>query len=126
VLRDPPPVYGRLEGHDPPDTRNEEHPMAGLPEFEEHEHDALVHDHEHWHVTHNHRAMTGGFEHLSWHHAHEHDHPAVTHAHVPHENFEAEHADEAHDHDHGEPVRKRAAKKTAKKGTKKATERSAG
>jgi hypothetical protein len=44
----------------------------------------------------------------------------VTHSHVPHEDFEGEHADEAHDHDHGEPVKKRAPRKAAKKATKKA------
>jgi hypothetical protein len=90
------------------------------PDFEEHHHDAMVHDHEHWHVTHNYRALTGGFEHLSWKHSHEHDHAELTHSHVPHEDFEGEHADEAHDHDHGEPVKKRAPRKAAKKATKKA------
>ena len=109
--------------------------MADHPEFEEHTHDAMVHDHEHWHVTHNYRQMTGGFEHLSWKHSHTHDHAAVTHAHWPHEDFEAEHAGEAHDHDHDEPVKKRApattsatkrtAKKSAKKSTKKAAARKA-
>ena len=74
-------------------------------DFEQHQHDELVHDHEHWHVTHNYKA--GGFEHLSWKHSHAHDHPAVEHAHVPHEDFESEHVGEAHDHDHGEPVRAR-------------------
>ena len=100
--------------------------MADHPEFEEHTHDAMVHDHEHWHVTHNYRQMTGGFEHLSWKHSHEHDHAQVTHAHWPHEDFDAEHAGEAHDHDHDEPVKKRApAKKAAaRKSTKKATKTS--
>lgn len=105
--------------------------MAEMPQFEEHHHDAMVHDHEHWHVTHNFRAISGGFEHLSWKHAHEHDHAELTHSHVPHEDFDSEHADEAHDHDHGEPVKaaraprtrstkKAAAKKSAKKATKRA------
>lgn len=94
--------------------------------FEEHQHDAMVHDHEHWHVTHNFRRMTGGFEHLSWKHRHEHDHAAVTHAHFPHEDFEREHHDEAHDHDHREPVKDRAParKAAAKKSTKKAAAKS--
>lgn len=103
--------------------------MSEMPQFEEHHHPDAVHDHEHWHVTHNFRAMTGGFEHLSWKHSHEHDHAEVTHAHVPHEDFDKEHADEAHDHDHGEPVRKRqpesrtAKKAAAKGGTKKSTKK---
>jgi hypothetical protein len=96
--------------------------MAQEQQFEEHHHEAMVHDHEHWHVTHNHRAMTGGFEHLSWKHAHEHDHAELTHAHFPHEDFESEHLDEAHDHDHGEPVKERqAAKKASKKSASKKT-----
>jgi hypothetical protein len=96
------------------------------PDFEEHHHDAMVHDHEHWHVTHNYRPMSGGFEHLSWKHSHEHDHAAMTHAHWPHEDFDAEHAGEAHDHDHGEPVKERApasAKKATKRATKKTTKK---
>ncbi len=105
--------------------------MAEMPQFEEHHHDAMVHDHEHWHVTHNFRAISGGFEHLSWKHAHEHDHAELTHSHVPHEDFDSEHADEAHDHDHGEPVKARAPaarsskKSTARKTTKKAAKKSA-
>jgi len=33
--------------------------------WEEHDHDAIVHSHTHYHVTHNFRELTGGFEHLS-------------------------------------------------------------
>lgn len=111
------------------------------PDFDEHRHEALVHDHEHWHVTHNYK--DGGFEHLSWKHGHGHDHAAVAHSHLPHEDFESEHLDEAHDHDHAEPVKERlpsdtsaeadaagkipARKRTAKKSTatKKATKKAA-
>jgi hypothetical protein len=35
-------------------------PAAG---WEEHDHEGLVHTHRHFHVTHNHNEMTGGFEH---------------------------------------------------------------
>ncbi len=82
--------------------------MTDEARFEEHHHDPVVHDHEHWHVTHHHREMTGGFEHLSWKHAHDHDHAEVTHAHVPHEDLEEEHRHEAHDHDHDEAVKERS------------------
>lgn len=84
--------------------------------FEDHTHEAVVHSHRHFHVTHN--ATDGGFEHLSSAHEHEHDHPALQHAHIPHEDFESEHAGEAHTHDHGEPVkgdRDDASRKPAKK-----------
>jgi hypothetical protein len=71
---------------------------------ESHEHDALVHDHEHWHVTHNWDESAQDFEHLAARHAHTHDHASVTHSHVPHEDVESEHLGEAHIHDHDEPV----------------------
>ena len=73
--------------------------------WQEHSHEATVHRHGHYHVTHNHREMTGGFEHLSSYHEHEHDHPAISHSHYPHEDFEREHQGEAHVHDHAEAVR---------------------
>jgi hypothetical protein len=69
-----------------------------------HEHDALVHDHQHWHVTHNWDEAKQTFEHLAARHAHVHDHASMTHAHVPHRDFDSEHASEAHLHDHDEPV----------------------
>ena len=94
--------------------------------WQDHDHEELVHSHRHYHVTHNYRDMTGGFEHLSSAHEHEHDHAAVNPSHYPHEDFDSEHAGEAHVHDHSVPVkngqsadtgakpRKAAAKKTAK------------
>jgi hypothetical protein len=91
--------------------------------FEEHEHPAVVHNHGHYHVTHNFREMTGGFEHLSSYHEHDHDHAAINHSHYPHEDFEREHEGEAHLHDHGEAVKPiRVAKSTAKKATVKKAE----
>ncbi len=102
--------------------------------WEPHDHEALVHAHRHYHVTHNFREMTGGFEHLSSAHEHEHDHAAVVHVHFPHQDFQSEHEGEAHIHEHGDPVRpetsgqapaaKKAAgaKKAAKKTTKKTAE----
>jgi hypothetical protein len=82
---------------------NEEEQMAGH-EFETHEHDAVVHDHSHFHVTHNWSDHAQTFVHLSSEHSHEHDHAKLEHAHFPHEDFDSEHLGEAHDHDHGRPV----------------------
>lgn len=73
-------------------------------EFDQHTHEAMVHQHEHWHVMHNWSETAGTFEHLAARHSHEHDHASVTHAHVPHVDFDAEHAGEAHVHDHDQPV----------------------
>ncbi|HVE75973.1 MAG TPA: hypothetical protein VND22_04295 [Actinomycetota bacterium] len=75
-------------------------------QWESHHHQAIVHTHSHYHVTHNFNDMTGGFDHLSSQHSHEHDHPEVTHSHYPHQNFENEHVHEAHIHDHDVPVRR--------------------
>jgi len=85
----------------------------------EHSHEALTHDHEHHHVTHNFNAARGGFEHLSARHAHQHDHGGLIHSHHPHEDFDREHAGEAHEHDHG-GSKKAPAKKTAATKAKKA------
>src|SRR5688572_26222027 len=89
----------------------------------EHAHETLVHSHRHHHVTHNWDRVAGTFEHLSSEHEHEHDHPAVTHSHVPHQNFEDEHQGEAHVHDHAKPVAARSSKTNGT--TKKATPRKA-
>ena len=72
---------------------------------DQHDHEALIHNHRHHHVTHNFSEMSGTFEHLSSEHTHEHDHSALSHAHFPHQEFDAEHEGEAHVHDHAEPVR---------------------
>lgn len=89
--------------------------------WENHDHAALVHSHRHYHVTHNYRDMTGGFEHLRSAHDHEHDHAAVSHSHHPHEDFDAEHAGEAHVHDHSVPVKDAGAAKPRKAAAKKTT-----
>ena len=83
--------------------------------WERHDHAAVVHAHEHVHVTHNRNEMTGGFDHLSSEHEHDHDHAKVAHAHFPHRDFEQEHRYEAHDHDHGEAVKKRTPRAAAAK-----------
>lgn len=80
---------------------------AHLAAFEEHSHEALVHRHEHPHVTHNRREgadeLIGEWEHLTATHEHEHNHTAITHGHIPHINMEHEHLGEAHIHDHSHP-----------------------
>ncbi|HVM20875.1 MAG TPA: hypothetical protein VM307_13020 [Egibacteraceae bacterium] len=108
--------------------------MADEHGFESHTHDAVVHSHEHWHVTHNFNAQAQTFVHLASQHTHEHDHAALEHAHFPHQDFESEHRGEAHDHYHADPVgeeqgqqaapvaKKAPAKKAA---TKKATAKKA-
>ena len=73
-------------------------------QFDQHTHDAMVHQHEHWHVTHNWSETASTFEHLAARHSHEHDHASLTHAHVPHVDFDTEHAGEAHVHDPDQPV----------------------
>jgi hypothetical protein len=79
-----------------------------LLEFVEHDHEAIVHEHEHYHVTHNRREgldeMVGEWEHLTARHSHAHNHAALTHAHAGHENAEHEHQGEAHVHDHEHPT----------------------
>ena len=42
--------------------------------FESHKHPAVVHEHYHWHVTHNFSEQAQSFEHLASHHSHVHDH----------------------------------------------------
>ena len=89
--------------------------------WEQLEHEAVAHSHRHYHVTHNYRDMTGGFEHLSSEHEHDHDHAAMSHSHYPHEDFDREHAGEAHVHDHNAPVKDAAGSTKAKKAPAKKT-----
>lgn len=72
--------------------------------FETHEHPAVVHGHEHFHLTHYaHQNEPANLEHLLSSHGHDHNHAAVQHLHVPHDNADAEHRREAHVHDHAHP-----------------------
>ena len=81
---------------------------AHLEDYVEHSHEAVVHTHQHPHVTHNRREgadeLVGEWEHLTALHLHEHNQSAVTHSHLPHENAEHEHLGEAHIHDHSHPT----------------------
>jgi hypothetical protein len=69
---------------------------------ETHDHDAVVHEHRHIHVTHYHRPGED-VTHLVAEHDHEHNHPALSHQHEPHEDPDKEHLREAHVHDHARP-----------------------
>jgi hypothetical protein len=68
-----------------------------------HKHGAVVHAHEHSHVTHYLRP-TEDWVHLTTSHGHEHNHSACEHAHEAHQNWQKEHAREGHVHDHGHPA----------------------
>lgn len=75
--------------------------------FVAHDHPALVHRHEHVHVTHYAHTGKRGVEHLTCTHRHEHNHAPVQHAHAPHEDVEREHRREAHVHNHEHPTEDR-------------------
>jgi hypothetical protein len=96
-------IAAGTQGATPGHESREEADMT-RPDFEQHSHEATVHDHEHWHVTHNWSETAGTFQHLASKHSHEHDHAGLSHAHVPHADLDSEHAGEAHVHDHDRPV----------------------
>lgn len=73
--------------------------------FQSHDHEEVIHNHEHMHVTHHARGGLGGaIEHLTAIHTHDHNHSTLGHAHTPHENAAREHEHEAHIHDHAHPA----------------------
>lgn len=71
--------------------------------FESHVHSAIVHSHEHHHVTHYVHTRKG-VEHLLTSHRHQHNHSHLEHAHLPHEDIPREHLHEAHIHEHAHPT----------------------
>jgi hypothetical protein len=73
-------------------------------QWQEHDHEGVVHSHRHYHVTHNVDEASGELQHLSSAHEHEHDHAAVHHEHAPHRDAEHEHLGEVHVHDHDHPT----------------------
>lgn len=73
-------------------------------EWNKHEHEALVHSHGHYHVTHNHLEATGGVRAPELPPQARADHAAVRHRHYPHQDFDSEHQGEAHVHDHDAAV----------------------
>jgi hypothetical protein len=78
-------------------------PMEELEARASHHHEAAVHDHKHFHVTHYlHKGEN--WAHLLSTHVHEHNHPELEHVHIPHEDVEKEHKREGHIHDHARPA----------------------
>ena len=69
----------------------------------EHDHEPLVHQHGHSHVTHYLRPGED-VVHLTASHEHAHNHPVLRHSHEPHQDLEKEHPREAHVHDHAQPA----------------------
>lgn len=71
----------------------------------EHGHDAKLHVHDHYHLTHHRGDLLGGWEHRDYWHTHEHNHAGMTHGHdYSIEDEETHHAKEAHIHDHDHPM----------------------
>lgn len=76
-------------------------------EAQEHSHPALVHTHDHYHVTHHHTGgVLGEFEHRTRYHLHEHNHAPLVHGHDGQtvEDERADHESTAHTHDHDAPT----------------------
>jgi hypothetical protein len=73
---------------------------------QEHTHDAVIHAHDHYHVSHHHTGgPLGEFEHRARYHSHEHNHASLVHAHEHDPGKEEEdHGKEAHVHDHEAPT----------------------
>lgn len=68
-----------------------------------HSHPAIVHNHDHWHVSH-HVTDDGQVEHRTSWHTHEHNHSELTHSHdYPREDEAAQHDRDGHVHDHAAP-----------------------
>ena len=73
----------------------------------EHSHPAVVHAHDHYHVSHHHTGgIMGEFTHRTSSHQHEHNHGPLVHAHKSrNEEDEAlDHEETAHTHDHDAPT----------------------
>ena len=87
------------------DTRVDEQTLGDV--GEQHSHAALLHTHDHYHVSHRHLGHpTGEFEHQSNYHTHEHNHAPVLHGHRGRsaEDELEEHNATAHVHDHDSPT----------------------
>jgi hypothetical protein len=76
-------------------------------EENEHTHEAVVHTHDHYHVSHHYTGgVLGQFEHRTHYHEHAHNHGVLVHAHSD-RSEEAERRDHdstAHNHDHDAPT----------------------
>ncbi len=73
----------------------------------EHTHSPQMHGHDHYHVSHHHKAgVLGEWDHRTYWHTHQHNHNALTHSHdYGRQDEEADHGKEAHVHDHAAPER---------------------
>src|SRR5438105_11805488 len=73
----------------------------------EHTHPATLHEHDHYHVTHEHSDNPlNEWVHRTYWHTHEHNHASLTHSHDQSRQEEDErHAKEAHVHDHTSPTK---------------------
>jgi hypothetical protein len=71
-----------------------------------HTHEAVMHAHDHYHVSHHHmHGLMGEWEHRTYWHTHEHNHSELTHGHDYRQSDEdLGHAKEAHIHDHAAPA----------------------
>lgn len=67
-----------------------------------HTHSAQTHTHDHYHVSHHHRAgPLGEWEHRTFWHTHEHTHGDLTHSHdYTQADEDQHHGKEAHNHRH--------------------------
>lgn len=76
-------------------------------EENEHSHPAVVHTHDHYHVSHHHTGgILGEFTHRSHYHQHEHNHAPLVHAHKGRsaDDERGDHDLMAHTHDHEAPA----------------------
>jgi len=89
-------------------TQQVEQRVEGVGNEPAHSHPAVVHSHDHYHVSHHHRGTVSGafaeWEHRTFWHTHEHNHALLIHGHdYEHGDEDAHHAREAHVHDHTDP-----------------------
>jgi hypothetical protein len=87
-------------------TMRERPALEAQETFDHHDHGAIVHGHQHVHITHC--VVDGDYsrvEHKTAVHVHEHNHSQTEHSHQPHpESGGFEHDYEAHIHDHAHPA----------------------
>jgi len=73
----------------------------------EHAHPAMLHSHDHYHVSHHHTGgVLGEFQHRTHYHQHDHNHAPLVHAHGNRSEGDeaADHESTAHTHDHDAPT----------------------
>jgi hypothetical protein len=98
-------MEGVPQENDMSETQTEQRVVGDV--ANQHSHDAVVHTHDHYHVTHHHSdGALGEFEHRSHYHLHEHNHALLVHAlrNRSETDEQADHDGTAHIHDHGAPA----------------------